>query len=311
MIMSDPETYDFLQGGRMKKAIFYLFIFLFVLSCGRLALASQAITFEEFIKIKRVSDPQVSPDGNLIAFVVTVMDKEANKGNSDIWIVSSSGGDLRRLTSSPASDSNPRWSSDGKKIAFISARGGFPQVYLIDPSGGEAYPLTKISTGATGVIWSPKGMHLAFVSSVYPDCVDDECNKRRNEEQEKSKVKARLYNELLFRHWNSWWDGTRSHLFVVPLEGGTPVDVTPGDFDTPPTALGSSADYAFSPDGNEICFVQNRDPEFKLSLGTNNDLFLTSLKGGEIKQITSNKANDNFPLYSPDGQYIALSLIHI
>ena len=121
----------------MKKAIFYLFIFLFVLSCGRLALASQAITFEEFIKIKRVSDPQVSPDGNLIAFVVTVMDKEANKGNSDIWIVSSSGGDLRRLTSSPASDSNPRWSSDGKKIAFISARGGSPQVYLIDLSGGE------------------------------------------------------------------------------------------------------------------------------------------------------------------------------
>ena len=290
----------------MKKHIFYLTTLgiLFVNSLG-LAAPAKPITFDDFIRIKRVSDPQVSPDGSLIAFVVTIMDKEANKGNSDIWIVPVKGGEMRQLTSGPKADFNPRWSPDGKKIAFISARTGTPQVYIISLAGGEASPLTSLSTGASGVIWSPKGTHLAFTSSVYPDCADDDCNKKRAEEEEKNPVKARLYDRLLYRHWNTWWDGTRSHLFIVPDEGGKPVDVTPGDYDTPPIALGGSQDYTFSPDGNEICFVRNTDPELALGLGTNNDLFLTSIKGGESKPLTTSRGNDNLPVYSPNGQYVA------
>ncbi len=125
------------------------------------------------------------------------------------------------------------------------------------------------------------------------------------EELEASKVKGRVYDHLLFRHWNAWWDGTRSHVFVVPAAGGTPVDVTPGDFDAPPIALGGSQDYAFSPDGTEIAFVRNTDPELRLGLGTNNDIFLTGAGGGEAKKLTTNKANDHSPRYSPDGRYIA------
>jgi dipeptidyl aminopeptidase/acylaminoacyl peptidase len=263
------------------------------------------IAFDDFIRIKRVTDLQLSPDGSAVAFVVTVMDKEANRGASDIWLVSAKGGEPRRLTSNPAADMNPRWSPDGKTIAFISTRSGSPQVWKIDPSGGEAVQVTRISTGASGVVWSPKGTHLAFVSSVFPDCPDDESNRRRMEAAEASKVKGRVYDRLLFRHWNAWWDGTRSHLFVVPAAGGTAVDVTPGDFDVPPIALGGAQDYAFSPDGAEIAFVRNVDPELRLGLGTNNDVFVVGIGGGGAKKLTSNKANDHSPRFSPDGRSLA------
>jgi len=278
-----------------------------LLFAARVPAAAQkkALTFGDFINIKRVSDPQLSPDGKTIAFVVTVMDKEANRGTSDIWTAPSAGGPARRLTASPAADFNPRWSPDGKRLAFISTRSGSAQVWTIDPAGGEATQLTSISTGAAGVVWSPAGTHLAFVSSVYPDCPDDESNRKRLETAERSRVKARLFDHLLFRHWNSWWDGTRSHLFVVPAAGGPARDLTPGDVDVPPIALGGSQDYVFSPDGGELAYVANVDPEFRLGLGTNNDIFVVSAAGGRPEPITTNKANDHSPRFSPDGRFLA------
>jgi len=289
----------------MKRALIIVGALLFLMPSLFAATSTKAITFDDFIRIRRLSDVQISPDGSLIAFVVTEMDKEANRPNSDIWVVSSTGGNLRQLTFSPKADYCPRWSPDGEKLAFISARGGMPQVYLMSLSGGEAYPVTNLSTGASSVIWSPKGTYLAFTSRVYPDCADDDCNKKKNEEQEKSIIKARIYDHLLYRHISSWWDGTRNHVFIVPVQGGNAVDISPGDYDTPPSALGSSGDFNFSPDETEVCFVRNTDLELKLSLGTNNDLFLASVNGSGIKPITTNRANDNSPKYSPDGRYIA------
>ena len=149
----------------MKKVIVFsgslLLLGLFFLGYSH----PKAITFDDFIRIKRVSDPQVSPNGDLIAFVVTVMDLKGNRGNSDIWIVPVGGGEARKLTSSPKADLSPRWSPDGEKIAFVSTRRGAPQIWMISPFGGEAYPLTDISTGVSSIIWSPTGNHLAFSSS--------------------------------------------------------------------------------------------------------------------------------------------------
>jgi dipeptidyl aminopeptidase/acylaminoacyl peptidase len=291
----------------MKKFFVIVILCVFIQFCSTPLSASDSrpLTFDDFIRIKRLSDPQVSPQGDKIAFVITSMDIETNTSNSDIWIQSLEGGEPWQLTSSPKSDFNPCWSPDGKKIAFISTRKGTPQIWMIDSEGGEAYPFTHISTGASGAIWSPTGNHLAFVSSVYPDCADDDCNRKRKEEKEKSQVKAKMFNELLFRHWNAWRDGTRSHVFITPSDEGVARDLSPGDFDVPPISLGSSNDYAFSPDGREVCFVRNTDPELKLGLGTNNDLFITSIEEGEIQKITENRANDNSPHYSPDGRYIA------
>lgn len=275
--------------------------------CFSMSLATEkkAIIFDDFIRIKRVTDPQLSPDGKQIAFVINSMDLEANKGNTDIWLVSTTGGKPVCLVSSPGADFFPHWAPDGNAVAFISTRSGSAQVWIVPAASGEPKKLTDFPGGVSSFSWSRNGKSLLVASSVFPDCPDLESNRKKFEEQEKSKIKARIYDHLLFRHWNSWFDGTRSHLFLFPLEGGEPVDLTPGDYDAPPIALGGSLDYGLSPDEKEIAFVRNIDPELKLGIGTNNDIFLTKPDGNDIEKLTTSPANDIDPRYSPDGKYLA------
>lgn len=280
-----------------------LFSVAVVLSAAVNARANRPITFEDLTKIERTSDPQVSPDGKWIAYVETSVDLAANKSTGNIWLVPAEGGDPRQLTRQ-GSNSRPRWSPDGRSLAFISTRSGDSQVWILPLDGGEARQLTSISTGADGVTWAAKGEHLLFTSSVYPDCADDGCNRKRLEEAEKSKVKARLIHELLFRHWDEWRDGKYTHLFVVSANGGAPRDLTPGAFDSPTFFLGAPDGYAISPDGSEVCFTSNRTGHPAWT--TNNDLYLVSAAGGEPKDITQdNPGSDASPQYSPDGRYIA------
>lgn len=269
----------------------------------RAAQDRRPFTFDDMMAIRRVADPQLSPDGRTIAFSLALINKAANTRTSDLWLVPASGGTPRQLTAHPAPDSRPRWSPDGKKIAFISTRDGSPQIWIIDVGGGEARRLTSLSTGAEGLIWSPTGEHLAFVSEVYPDCSTDECNRKRDEERAKSPIKAKLIDRLLYRHWNAWKDDKRSHLFLVSVADGQVRDLTPGDADVPPFSLGGPDDYAFSPDGREICFVRKESRDEAIS--TNSDLWIVPVTGGEPKRITTNPGADASPSYSPDGRYIA------
>jgi dipeptidyl aminopeptidase/acylaminoacyl peptidase len=262
------------------------------------------ITFDDLISMHRLGDPQISPDGKWVTYTVSTPDLAANHSVSNIWIVGIEGGEPRQLTNG-GKDSRARWSPDGTRIAFLSARDGSEQVYLLSMSGGDPHPLTSLSTEADNELWSPDGKGIAFVSRVYPDCASDACNKTRDDAADKSKVKAHIYDKLLYRHWTEWWDGKRSHLFIVSTSGGTPRDLTPGaDYDVPPFNLGAPEAIAFSPDSREICFTANTDKDEALS--TNGDLFTVPAAGGAPpNRITTNRGNDWGPVYSPDGKTIA------
>ncbi len=288
-----------------------------LLGCAFLASAQEAakhaITFDDLIKLHRVAEPQISPDGKWVAYTVSTPDMEANRGVSNIWVVPTAVGAAMQLTQS-GHDSSPVWSPDGKTLAFLSSRSGDSQVYLLSMDGGEAHALTKLAGGADNVKWSPDGKTIAFTSSVYPDCVsrsaaalnnDNDCNSKRDAEKEKSKVKAHVAEQLLYRHWTHWNEGKRSHLFVVPADGGSALrDLAAGaDYDVPPDERGGPADINFSPDGKEICFTAVTDKMEAVS--TNADLFIVPVAGGEAKRITTQPGFDGNPVYSPDGNYIA------
>jgi dipeptidyl aminopeptidase/acylaminoacyl peptidase len=266
--------------------------------------AKHAITFDDLIRMHRVADAQVSPDGKWVAYTVATPDMEANRNASNVWIVPTAGGEALQLTQS-GHDTSPVWSPDGKTLAFLSSRRGTSQVYQLSMDGGEAKDFTHLSTGADFVKWSPDGKTIAFTSSVYPDCKDDACNSARDAEKERSKVKAHVYEQLLFRHWTHWFEGKRGHLFVVPAdESAAPRDLTAGaNYDVPPDERSGPGDINFSPDGKELCFTAVTDKVEAIS--TNGDLFIVPVAGGEAKRITTNPGFDGNPAYSPDGKYIA------
>jgi dipeptidyl aminopeptidase/acylaminoacyl peptidase len=258
---------------------------------------------ESLWKIQRIGEPALSPDGKTVAFVVRKFDVEANTSTRHIFTVPLEGGAPKAITSEGTVNERPKWTPDSKRIAFISNRGGSAQVWTMNADGTMPKQVTKISTEAGGLLVSPDGKNIVFQSSVYPDCPDDACNDKRAKEEAASKVKARVYTSLLYRHWTEYQTKRRNHLFVVPIDGGVVKDLTPGKFDVPPFSLGGPDDYAISPDGGELCFVMNTDDNPAMS--TNSDLFVVPLAGGEAKRITINSAADNSPSYSPDGKYLA------
>jgi len=289
----------------MKRSTVSVVVFALALLCAADAAvmaqtARRPLTIDDLLKVRRVGDPQLSPDGRLIAYQISDPDKAANRSRTHIYLIPTAGGQPVQLTTGDASATTPRWSPDGKRIAFV--RGG--QIHTMDATGGDVKKITSISTGAGDPLWSPDGRWLAFVSDIYPDCPDDACNQKRDAEAEAGKVKAKTIDRLLYRHWASWKDGKRTHVFVVSADGGAARDLTPGDFDAPPFSLGGPTDYAFSPDSRELAFARNTEKVEATS--TNNDIFIVPLAGGEAQRITTdNKGSDQSPLYSPDGRYLA------
>jgi dipeptidyl aminopeptidase/acylaminoacyl peptidase len=288
--------------GLIKFAIL-IHLSAIILLSAPVAAEPRPITFDDLISFGRIGDFEISPDGRWIAFEVTWYDKEENSSNTDIYLVPAGGGDVWRFIRSEGADHSPSWSPDGKQLAFVSDRDGSSQIWIIPSDGGEAQRITDVPTGASGPLWSPDGSRLAFTSSVFPECEDMECNEERLDELENGKVKARLIDHLIYRHWNHWREGRWNHLFIADLAGSDPIEINKGRTDCPPISLGGERDYDFSPDGSELCFTMN--PDTMVAISTNNDLYITSLPDGSPRSITSaNLSNDNNPRYSPDGKYI-------
>ena len=279
----------------MKRFFLLLFVSFFTFT----NINAQQYTAPDLMKIRRVGDPQLSPDGKRILYTVGDVDLSGNKILTQIYEIPVTGGDSKQITKDTKSNSAPRWSPDGKKIAFTT--GG--QIWTMNSDGGDKKQITKISTGAGNPVWSPDGKMIAFVSDVYPDCSNDDCNKKKDEEAESSKVKAIVTDRLLYRHWVEWRNVKRTHVFIVSSDGGTARDMTAGDFDSPPYGASSNVDYAFSPDSKELAYLRN--PDKVEAISTNSDLYLVPVVGGTAKNITvTNKGYDASPAYTSDGKYI-------
>src|SRR5256885_12014862 len=293
----------------MKR--FFAVSIITLLACVALVSAQERrFTIDDLLKVRRVGDPQVSPKGDFVAFTITDVDKTANKSTTQIYLVPLGGGEPRQLTNDEHSSARPRWSPDGDKLAFVSARDGEDQIWTIDVSSGALKKITTLSTGAGDPVWSPDGKWLAFASDVYPECVSDVCNKKRADEIAANKVKAHVVERLLYRHWKSWKNGTRTHVFVVSSAGGEAKDLTPGDYDAPPFSLGGPTDYAFSPDSKELAFVSNHDRVEAAS--THAHVLIVSVRGCTAKNLTvANHGYDGSPQFSPDGRCLPLRSLGI
>jgi dipeptidyl aminopeptidase/acylaminoacyl peptidase len=307
-------------------------------------------TFEDMMKLKRVGAPVPSPGGKWVVFDCEDVDLEANTKISHLWIVPASGSESRRLNQTPNHEERPRFSPDGKRLIWTSKATDPTQIWMCDfdtSAGalvGQPHQFTNISTGADGAIWSPDGKNIVFASAVYPDCKDDACNKKRDDELKKSKVKAKIFTRLFYRHWNSFTEFKRSHLFVVSadatvdrntdLQSVRPAELNSAESDKAQTAENISAGRT----GQSTVFRQPRDltrgdhdvPPFHLggqdmyaispdgqevaytsnideieATSTNNEIFVVPMAGGTPRKISTSPGSDSTPLYSPDGKYIA------
>ncbi len=256
---------------------------------------------QAMMRLARISDPHISPDGRNVAFTVQTIDLDKNRRPNQIFVAPLAGGVPRKISDD---SERARWSPDSRRIFFVSTRSGSSQIWVMDSDGSNVKQITNLATEASGVLVSPDGNSLLFSSEVYPDCGADEgCNKQKLDQEKATAATGRVIDSLLFRHWNKWMGARRSHLLLIPASGGPPKDLTPGKREVPPFSLGGPDDYAFSPDGAEICHaVTSGDVE---ATSTNTDLYLLPLANGTARQITLNAAADSGPQYSQDGKYLA------
>jgi len=281
-------------------------VFAFAFTCSSSVLLAQKHPFDvdALLAISRIGEPALSPDGRTIAFTVQTVDIDKNTKPQQIFTVALTGGVPKQITQDGTDNERPKWSPDSRQIFYTSNRDGSKQIWVMDPDGSHSRQITHFSTEATGQVVSADGKKLVFVSEIYPECgSDDSCNKRMLDEETKSKLKARVYTSLLYRHWNEWKGKRRQHIFSIDADGTGAKDLTPGTHEAPPFSLDGAEDYTISPDSTEVAFTMNIDADQALS--TNSDIYTVPISGGEPKKITVGVGADNQPSYSPDGKLLA------
>jgi dipeptidyl aminopeptidase/acylaminoacyl peptidase len=270
--------------------------------------SKRPLSIADFYLTASVGAPVIAPDGKSIVFSVRHTELDQEKAWTELWLVHSDGSGLRQLTASGNNDSEPSFSPDGKTLLFVSTRKGGSQLWTLALGGGEPRQLTKFAPGLAGPVWSPDGRWIACASELWPACsIDAACNDKADQDKDGDKLEVYTSEGLLYRHWNAWEDGKRTHVVLVDAASGDVVkDLTPGDHDAPPFSLGGDRGYAFAPDGRELCYVSNHDAVQALS--TNSDLWTVAIDsdGKSPRNLTaSNHGADGAPLYSPDGRWIA------
>lgn len=292
---------------------------LVALACATGTAAVRPFTADDLVRLKRLSEPRVSPDGRFVAFTLRETDMEANRGRTDLWLLdlrTPAGRPLisRRLTQHSANDSSPRWAPDSRSLYFLSARSGSSQVWRIPLDGGEAQQVTDYPLDVTTLAVSPRGDRLALSMDVFADCADLECSAARLAAAARSRQTGRQYDALFVRHWDTWRDGRLSMLFTAPIgpdgRAGTPVAVARSlRANVPSKPFGSSDDYAFSPDGERLVFSARLADRFE-AWSTNFDLYETAVDGsGSLLNLTAdNAAWDTQPVFLANGDLAWLAM---
>ena len=279
------------------------------------AAGTHPFSVHDMLAMDRISDAQVSPDGTQVAFVLRTTDLAANRGRTDLWLLDARTKATRRLTTHEAADSGPRWAADGKSLYFLSTRGGSQQVWRIATGGGEAEKVTSEPLDVDNLEVAPGGKLLVISMEVFPGKSPAE-TKAALDAKESVKASGMLYDRLFVRHWDTWKDGRRNHVFVLPLgadgkAAGAAKDLMPQmDADAPTKPFGGLDDTAVSADGKTLVFTC-KDVGREEAWSTNYDLWEVPTDGSAApKRITTNLAWDATPRFSPDGKtlaYLAMS----
>jgi dipeptidyl aminopeptidase/acylaminoacyl peptidase len=264
---------------------------------------ARPITFDDLYGMPRCGEARISPNGEQIAFVLTTTDPRANTRESHIWLMNAYGTNQRQLTRGSAGESAPRWTPDGKSILFLSSRNEETQVWRLPLEGGEAHPVTSVPTEVSGFTLSPDGRQVLIVTRVFPDCAADSCNRARLADQSKNPNSPRLFDHLLFRHWNRWDDGRANRMVLQTIGEENRRELPTGPSNAPTVLLGGGTDYTFSPDGSEICFAMCTDS--MPAMRVDNNLFTISTAGIPPAKMTDMSGLESDPLYSPDGRFIS------
>jgi len=276
----------------------------------------QPFTVEDLLHLKRLEDPHVSADGHYVAYVLREADMDANRFRSDIWFLDLTQKDAqpRRLTTDPANDSSPRWAPDSRTLYFLSSRGGNSQVWRIRVDGGEATRVTNYPLDVGSLKVAPRGDVLALSMEVLPECGTLRCTKEKLDARAKDKATGRIFDKLFIRHWSTWSNGTRSHLFSARVEpdgtAGTPTDLSKSlDADIPSKPFGDDSDYSFSPDGSSLVFsarIAGRTEPWS----TNFDLFQVPVDGSSAPSnlTANNPAWDGQPVFLKNGDLAWLAM---
>lgn len=271
---------------------------------------------QDMVSMQRVSSPAPSPDGKWVIYTRWSFDLRANESTTNLWLVSTDGKTNSQLTfDKHKSNSSPVWSKDSSTVAFISNKSGSSQIWMMDIEVKKPYQLTRMPLDVSNLSFSPSGKHLAFSADVYPR--QNSLKQSANFEKALSKkaANALVFNQLMVRHWDTWHNGKRRHIFVLPVAkrkkskkwfvNGRETDLMQGvEGDSPTKPFGGVEDYAWSPDGKEIAYTAHlgRDQAWTTDL----DVFIVPVSGGKAVSITlANMAMDQAPSYSPDGTSIA------
>jgi dipeptidyl aminopeptidase/acylaminoacyl peptidase len=289
---SKPENKETAEPTEKKEIDF---------SLNQTNLGERIFSAVDLYSTKRITEFVLSPDGNWVVYRQSVPSIADNKLYSDLFAVKLDGSETIQLTNDLSSESNVRFSADGKKLAFISTVDKAPQVYVMDFPKGEPKQFTNLEKGVGSFNWvgNPGLIALGSEVKVFKTIADDYPDFK--------KANMMIFNDLHIRHWDEWNDEFVSHIFTVPFLGGEPKDIMNGEnYESPLKPFGGAEEYDISPDGKEVSYTCKKVSDYAFS--TNSDIFLYDVEKLTTKNITEGMVGyDKVPKYSPDGKMIAFT----